>query len=307
MNVEKEKIPLDLSPAFKAPAPKKHGQWFIGLMTRNLIFWGATVLVATALSKPHIYDYSSYEFGTPASYSLNMELAQFPNNQLQGTQGMNVFHNLAYSHSAFDRAIQSGDMIRMKILLKQNPALLNKSTQFGISPIALATIYDQSEMVQFFLDNGAKVNEQGWHDVPLVNLPLVNNVEETQRGNGTGQINPRLYDTKRALIEAGADVSFHDYALVRETLTLPGWPAFWKNYFSKNNKENVLKNIIAQAYPEFVSYNQDMQTLEGKSVKPLKNTQKVAAKEEPAGSPTLNELNPDTIPEAAYTNYRKLN
>ena len=87
-------------------------------------------------------------------------------------------HHDALDYQPIHEAAQSGNLTKVKELLTKNPLLIEAKDWADLTPLHLAVLHGQQDIVVFLLDKGAKVNSKTSDGVtPLHEAAQTGNLE----------------------------------------------------------------------------------------------------------------------------------
>jgi Ankyrin repeats (3 copies) len=116
---------------------------------------------------------------------------------------------LAWSSLVFcgeiHHAVRSGDLERVKTLLKDHPELTFSIDENGDTPLHLAAFYRNRDVVEVLLANGADVTAKDSTGLTPLHMVVVNGIRPRHRADDQG---PK--DVMEALLANGADVNAKD-------------------------------------------------------------------------------------------------
>jgi ankyrin repeat protein len=129
--------------------------------------------------------------------------------------------------AAFFNEIRNGNMEAVKNLVSELPYLVNSVDQRGSTPLILATYYDQGEIANFLLEQGAKIDAKDasgntalmgtiFKGLTQIAKDLINrgaNVNERNSLGGTCLIYAATFnrvELAKLLLEFGADTTIKD-------------------------------------------------------------------------------------------------
>jgi hypothetical protein len=251
----------DKSKKYKSRQTGKHFSWLIKSIAKAAVFW-SVVIGGTVLYNMHDEVYSPY--GSDSNYT-----------QLRVHEDSVV--PLSLGKTALSASIQENDLNRLKIVLKNNPNLINQPTEFGVLPVTLAVLYNHTDMVSWLLDNGADFNK-----IRNENLQGIIKNDDNQKIENILFYNPinnygiygiaaglddekNVLASRELLIDKGVfDYKANNYQLVKELTDQPGdqWKSYWLNKFTEDGNRAEYTNLMEKRYPEIASYDADLKKLD---------------------------------------------
>jgi len=93
----------------------------------------------------------------------------------------------------FLEAVTKGDRARVRAMLAQDPSLVDRKSESGVSAVLMAVYYQKPELVSLLLDAGAEVNSASRNSQRV--MPIHSSVAS------------HSLDITRTLLENGADVN----------------------------------------------------------------------------------------------------
>lgn len=227
---------------YKKQTFSSHGKWLARVLGKTFLFWGVFMTTCGLVAVSSINHQSKQLVINSTSSPYLYSNTDASNNR--------TFKSLAFSNIPFEKAIQTGDSTSFYKILAQNPEIAQKNTTFNVSPIALAVIYNRADFVAALIKQGVDIHQPVLGQFTLLNLPPI-----------LSKYNSQPFESRKILVENGADYSVDNYKFVKDTIDIQSWGKFWKNQFIKDGKLPILKQIVSEQYPNIKSLHDDLSTI----------------------------------------------
>lgn len=243
--------------SLKPSIPDNKIKWAFRVLFNNLLFAGILVCVTGVLSTQQRH----FDNNTDLLVAGKLQPSTMTVSSLGGHVGATTITNIEYNQNSIFAAIDNNNM-KAFLTLSKNSDLLSIDNQLHISPLQFAIIKNKPDFVKYILEKHTKIPNQnlqfqsgpfGYH-YSLLMLPQ-SHISNKNSNNYFG------FNAKKLLIESGADITFNNYQLVKETLGNAEWLSFWNNYFIAKNDQKTLIKIMEESLDNKMDLIKDINKL----------------------------------------------